>query len=50
MPRASDLVQGLLSNVRPEAASFAPWRRSGRLSVLGAVRLRLWVPVGCGLA
>ena len=32
------------SSAHPESASFGPWRRSRRLSVLGAAGLRLWAP------
>ena len=39
-----------INSGHPEMASFGSWRRSRRLSVLGVAGLRLWVPVGCGLA
>jgi len=40
----------ILDSAPPETASFGPWRRSRHLSVLDVAGLRLWAPVGCGLA
>ena len=41
---------GWVFSAHPEMASFGPWRRSRFLSVLGVAGLRLWAPVGSGLA